>query len=194
MLNAGDACLTMEEYYDAMTELCREYADSGLKIILNVWHFVKVPPEHKIYHAVPVRCAAGDYSPDMVLCGNTRENITVLPDGSVFPCTPSPGLFKAHGMTFGNVFEDGLKKLLQSSPYLSFVCKGVHAIEENDPKCAACRYFRQCQGGCRLFALGLNGDLYSHDPTKCLFFEKHYDEKLADALPGYRPVFRVDRD
>ena len=85
-----------------------------------------------------------------------------------------------------------LKKILQDSEYLSFVCRGVHAISDHDPKCASCPYFRQCLGGCRLFALTLNGDVLTHDPTKCLFFEGKYYEKIGEALPGYRCMNQVD--
>ncbi len=191
-LNAGDACLTMEEYYDSMLELFRQYAAGRPKIALDVWHFAKVIPENKSYYLAPVMCAADDFRPDLVMCGNARENITITPDGDVFPCTPSPGLYKSCGMEFGNVFRTGLKKILQDSDYLAFVCKGVHAISDNDKKCASCRYFRQCLGGCRLFALGMNGDVLSHDPTKCLFFENRYYERIKDALPGYRCMNNVD--
>ena len=192
VMNAGDACLTMKEYYDSMLELFQEYAAGQPGIVLNVWHFAKIFSKNKTYTLAPVMCEAKNFSPDMVMCGNARENITVTPDGDIFPCTPSPGLYKAHGMNFGNVFCTGLKKILQDSEYLAFVCKGVHAISDHDPKCASCRYFRQCFGGCRLFALGLNGDVLSHDPTKCLFFEEKYYEKIKDALPGYRCLNRVD--
>ena len=193
VLNAGDACLTMEEYYDSMVELCREYAASDLKIALNVWHFVKVLSSSHQYFMFPITCGYDEYDPLMPLCGNARENITIVPGGNVYPCTPSPGLYKAAGIEFGNVFDSGLKSILQNSDYLSFVCKGVHAIEENDPKCAACQYFRQCHGGCRLFGLGIGGGLLGHDPTKCLFFEGRYDEKLRDALPGYTTAQKVVR-
>jgi radical SAM protein with 4Fe4S-binding SPASM domain len=180
VLNAGDACLTMREYYDAMLELCREYAASDLRIALNVWHFAVLDRQNNRFYPAPVRCAPEEYRPELPVCPNARENITVTPDGDVFPCTPSPGLFRAKGIHLGNVFRDGLQKLLQDSPYLSFVCRGVHAVAEHDPKCGSCRYFTRCQGGCRLFALGLNNDALAHDPTKCLFFEGRYDEKLNE--------------
>lgn len=186
VMNAGDACLTVEEYYDAMLELFRIYAASDRKINLNVWQFATAVSAQKRYGMAMVLIAPEDFSPDLCLCGNCRETIIVRPDGSVFPCIASPGILQAHGMEFGNVFENGLQPVLQNSGYLSFVCKGVHVIAENDPKCAACPYFKQCLGGCRLGALGLGGDIFGHDPSKCLFFEKRYDKKLAEALPGFR--------
>ena len=188
VLNAGDACLSPKEYFDSMVELCRDYAASDLGIVLNVWHLVKVIPQHHIYALAAERCDAKDYRPDFPLCANARENITVTPDGEVFPCTPSPGLFRAHGMQFGNVFKEGIREILQDSKYLSFVCRGVHAVRENDEKCGACPYFTRCTGGCRLFALGLGGDVFGHDPTSCLFFEGGYAEKIKEALPGYRKI------
>ena len=194
VLNAGDACMTMEEYYDCALELCREYASSEHRMNLNIWHFVKVFSGIKRYAMAPVLCAREDYRPDMVICGNARDNLTITPGGGVYPCTPSPGLYKSFGMEFGNVFETGLKRILQDGPYLSFVCKGVHAIAEHDTKCGSCPYFRQCMGGCRLFALALNGDVMSHDPTKCIFYEKQYYNRLRDALPGYSCVNEVKEE
>ena len=93
---------------------------------------------------------------------------------------------------FGNVFDNGLKPLLQDGPFLAFVRKGVHAVKEHDPKCASCRFFPQCTGGCRLIAYGLSGDLLSHDPMKCAFFEGGYARKLEKAMPGYHCMTPVE--
>ena len=194
MLNAKDACLTMEEYFDAALGLFEEYAKDDYNTVLNVFHFAKAFSSSKIFYLAPVRSAVNSYRPDITLCANTRENITVVPGGDVFPCTPSTGNYRAAGLKFGNVFERGLRPLLQSSPYLAFVCKGVHAIAEHDEKCGACEYFKQCMGGCRLAALAMKGDVMSHDPSKCVFFYKHYDERLAAALTGYRCVNPVERN
>lgn len=197
LLNAGDACLPIKEYYDAALQLCREYASSSRpdrKMLLDIWHFCIVFPSTMQYLLAGIRCKPEDYRPDMVLCPTARDNITITPDGCVYPCTPSPGLYKAHGMDFGNVYQTSLKQLLQESNYLSFVCTGAHAISEHDPKCASCRHFRQCQGGCRLFALGLGGNVYGHDPNMCRFFEGNYYEKIRDALPGYACVNEVAKE
>jgi len=194
VLNAKDACLTPKEYYDFSVNLLRKYAREDHRIILNIFHVAKANPRTKNLCIPMIRGAVKDFSPDICLCGNARENITVTPTGAVFPCTPSPGTYAAAGFDFGNVFRDGLKSLLQSSKYLSFVCKGVHAISEHDPKCAACKYFKQCMGGCRLFAFGLTGDILSHDPIRCLFFDERYDKKITEVMPGYHLVIPVEED
>ncbi len=194
LMNAGDACMSFEEYYDDLTELCRKYAEADRKIILNAFHFAKVIPWAKVYEMAPVKCAASDYKPGMVSCTHARESITVLPDGEVFPCPPSVGEYQAAGLAFGNVLKQGLESMLQDSPYLSFVCRGVHTIRENDSKCASCPYFPQCQGGCRLFAERLSGSTFAHDPSKCAFYENRYDLKIEEALKGYRCLQKVERD
>ena len=90
------------------------------------------------------------------------------------------------------MFDNGLKPLLQDGKFLNFACTGVRAIEEHDPKCGSCRFFKQCTGGCRLIAFGLTGDLLAHDPMKCAFFEGEYYKKLEEALPGYRCMVPVE--
>lgn len=192
VLNAKDACLTFEEYYDAMTDLCRKYASEEHTIDLNIFHFVTIRHRYRCYYLAPVTCSSERYDPGLPLCSDARDNITVTPSGDVYPCTPSPGVYKAGGVCFGNVFDNGLKPLLQDGPFLAFVRKGVHAVKEHDPKCASCRFFPQCTGGCRLIAYGLSGDLLSHDPMKCAFFEGGYARKLEKAMPGYHCMTPVE--
>lgn len=192
LLNAKDACLTFEEYYDAMTDLCRKYASEEHTIDLNIFHFVIIRHRYRCYYLAPVTCSPERYDPGLPLCSDARDNITVTPSGDVYPCTPSPGVYRAGGVCFGNVFDNGLKPLLQDGPFLAFVRKGVHAVKEHDPKCASCRFFPQCTGGCRLIAYGLSGDLLSHDPMKCAFFEGGYARKLEKAMPGYHCMTPVE--
>ena len=192
LLNAKDACLTFEEYYDAMTDLCRKFASEEHTIDLNIFHFVIIRHRYRCYYLAPVTCSPERYDPGLPLCSDARDNITVTPSGDVYPCTPSPGVYKAGGVCFGNVFDNGLKPLLQDGPFLAFVRKGVHAVKEHDPKCASCRFFPQCTGGCRLIAYGLSGDLLSHDPMKCAFFEGGYARKLEKAMPGYHCMTPVE--
>ena len=192
LLNAKDACLTFEEYYDAMTDLCRKFASEEHTIDLNIFHFVIIRHRYRCYYLAPVTCSPERYDPGLPLCSDARDNITVTPSGDVYPCTPSPGVYKAGGVCFGNVFDNGLKPLLQGGPFLAFVRKGVHAVKEHDPKCASCRFFPQCTGGCRLIAYGLSGDLLSHDPMKCAFFEGGYARKLEKAMPGYHCMTPVE--
>lgn len=192
LLNANDSCLTFDEYYDSMTELCRKYAASDHKIDLNIFQFVRLFHKSKSYFIDPVATSLDRYNPDMPMCATVRGNITVTPTGDVYPCTPSTGVFKAAGIEFGNVFTDGLKPLLQDGKYIQYACKGVHAIKEHDPKCGSCKYFKHCIGGCRLIAFGLTGDLYSHDPMKCAFFDGRYDKRLEAAMPGYTCINPVE--
>ena len=191
-MNAKDSCLTFHEYYDLATELCRNYAKEEHKIDLNIFQFVKISSRKKQYSLIPVASSLKNYDPRLPLCIFARENITVTPNGDVYPCTPSPGVYRAGGLQFGNVFEQGLKPRLQDGAFLSMQCKGVHAIEEHDPKCGACKYFKHCTGGCRLSAYALCKDSLAHDPSKCVFFEERYDKKLEGVLPGYECMNPVE--
>ena len=191
-IHAGDATLPFEEHYDALVEASRYYASKERKMRLNMWHFAILDPRSRTWVNMPVACASADYSPTLPSCVNARENITVLPDGSVYPCVPGSGVYEGNGITFENALETGLKPILQDSRLLSVSCAGTRQIAEHDPKCGSCRYFKQCLGGCRIFALGLNHDLMTHDPSKCVYFEKRYDLKLKDALTGWRCMNGID--
>ena len=190
--HAGDTTLPLEEYFEILIGLCARYASKDRRMKLNLWQFAVIFPESRAYSMMPVACSSADYSPSMPPCATARDYITVLPDGSVFPCSPSSGVYMAHHVTFENALKSGLKPILQDSRYLSVSCLCAHRIAEHDPKCGVCRYFRQCLGGCRVLALALNHDILSHDPSKCVFFENRYDLRLKEALSDYRCLNEVD--
>ena len=190
--NAGDTTMPMNEYYDEMVELCRYYASKERSMTLNMWQFARVSSKDKTYSLTAVSCPSSEYSPYRPSCSTARSYITIMPDGSIYPCTPSSGVYLAHNETFENAFETGLKDILQESRYLTANCTGAHRIAEYDSKCGSCKFFRQCLGGCRVSALELNNSLLAHDDFKCSFFENRYDLKLKDALEGYNCLIPVD--
>jgi sulfatase maturation enzyme AslB (radical SAM superfamily) len=58
--------------------------------------------------------------------------------------------------------------------------------QQANPKCAGCRYFIYCQGGCPAVGLLLNGSPLGTDDFKCLFFQKGYYRKVSEALSGWK--------
>ena len=190
--NAGDATMPMEEYYDEMVELCRYYATKERSITLNMWQFARLVSMNKTYSLTAVSCPTSEYSPHRPICSTARSYITVMPDGRIYPCTPSSGVYLSKNETFENVFETGLQPILQESKYLAFNCAGAQRVAEYDKKCASCKFFRQCLGGCRVSAWELNNHRFAHDNFKCAFFENRYDLKLKKALPGYTCLIPVE--
>lgn len=78
-----------------------------------------------------------------------------------------------------------MQKLLKDSEYLKTVCTTVKDLKEHNGKCASCKWFKYCCGGCRAIGLALTNDVYGSDKSKCLFFNNGYIEKLSKALPEY---------
>ena len=65
----------------------------------------------------------------------------------------------------------------------------------NNDKCANCKYFKACTGGCP--ALGLlysnkDFDYFHEDITKCYFFENGYYEKVKEELSSYKLLNPLD--
>ena len=184
--NAGDVCLTLEEYFDGMVELFREYAQTDCKMELDVWVFAHLSTRDKTFIAGAVEHAPGEYRDTLPVCALNRSIVAVGANGNLYPCHQQSGHYERLGWFLGNVKTDSLQKLLQDGNYIKNVCMTVKELKEHNEKCASCRWFKLCGGGCRAFGLALTGDLFGCDPTKCLFFEENYLQKLMDALPGYK--------
>ena len=114
--------------------------------------------------------------------------VAVGANGNLYPCHQMSGYYEQHHWSLGNVKTDGLQKLLQEGKYLKNVCTTVKALKEHNEKCAVCQWFRYCCGGCRAVGLALTEDVFGSDPSKCLFFEGGYMEKLQEALAGYHNI------
>ena len=189
LANAGDACLDMEEYYGAMLGFAKKYADSGMHIMIDIWQFLYLNPDDRSFWIAPVSCAEGAYRDGIPGCRGNRSMVGVTSSGDVVPCLQVSGTMLNRGIHFGNLHTDRLKDLLSAGPYLQNVCSTVGDVRKNNPKCAACKWFEACTGGCRAMGLLYSGEQknwYGEDFTKCRFFENGWYEKVADAFPGWQ--------
>ena len=108
--------------------------------------------------------------------GGQRECVSLPPD---------VGYYEQHGDILGNAKRDALAKLLSGGPYLDEVCTTLGTLRERNETCGKCPHFEYCNGGCRAVALALTGDKLGVNPSKCLFWSKDYDRRIAERLPGY---------
>ncbi len=184
--NAGNACLDIDEYFDRMIELFREYIKTDCKMKINVWQFVSLMPKRKTYCPTVIECGKNEYRDSIPGCRGTRGMPAVGANGNLYPCFQISGYFEQHGWFLGNVKNDGLQKHLQSGDYLDHVCVTVKDIKEHSKKCADCKWFVYCCGGCRAAGILLSNDKLGPDLSRCLFFEGGYLEKLKETLPGFR--------
>ncbi len=184
--NAGDSCLAIEEYFDAMLNFLHDYADCGCEMEIDVWQFAHFYPKIKAYRPRAVECCDGEYRDTLPVCRGNRGLIAVAANGNLYPCHQMSGYYEQRGWFLGNVKKDGLQGCLQSGDYLKEVCTTVKDLADYNAKCASCRWFKYCCGGCRAIGLALTGDKLGSDISKCLFFKGGYLDKLRSALCGYK--------
>ena len=183
--NAGDACLTFEEYFDKTISLWQQYASEAHDMALTVWQFGTLYPKTKFYTLAAVNSCKGKYRASAPVCKGNRGMVAVAANGNLYPCHQMSGYYEQHGFFLGNVKKTPLKDFLSGGKYLEEVCTTLGTLKENNRKCGSCGYFELCNGGCRAIALALTGDRLGIDPSKCFFWENDYAGKIATALPDY---------
>lgn len=189
--NAGDSCLALDEYFNSMLNFCSEYIKSNCTMDIDIWQFLHIFQKAKRYHPRAIEYSAGEYRDSLPVCKGNRGMVAIAANGNLFPCHQMSGYYEKQGDILGNVKTDGLQKLLCESKYLSEVCTTVKTLKEQNPECASCEWFPYCCGGCRAIALALTGNKLGVDPSKCLFFQKGYPEKVKQIFRGYQCVPKI---
>ena len=192
--NSPQSSLTIEEYYERMSEFAKEYIDSGMGMIVDIWQLVRLYPRSQSYDLVPIACNKDEFNIRIPMCKGNRGMIAVSSSGEVVPCLQMSGYFLEKGISLGNVFKTPLKELTLDSPYLNLAMAPLFKqIIEND-KCGNCKYYKACTGGCP--ALGLlyspTSDFYHEDITKCIFFENGWYDKMKEKLKKWRLINPLD--
>ena len=186
--NAGDACLDVDEYYEKMFDFAEKYTQKPHKMDVDIWQFLTIFPSTAAFRVRPVECGEGEYRDSLPVCRGNRGKIAAAANGNVYPCLQLSGFYDAHGKILGNIKTEGLQPLLQSGKYLDEVCATVKTLAVNNTKCAGCKYFRYCVGGCRALAVGLTGDKFGSDPAKCVFFKNGWDGRITEMLDGWENI------
>ncbi len=192
--NSPDSSLTIEEYYQRMLEFAKEYINSDMDMVIDIWQFLRLYPYGHSYELVPVACNKNDFNIRIPMCKGNRGMIAVSSKGEVVPCLQMSGYFLEKGISLGNLFKTPLKDLVTDSPYLNLAMAPLFKqIIEND-KCGNCKYYKACTGGCP--ALGLlyspTSDFYHEDITKCIFYENGWYEKVIDVLKDWKLINPLD--
>lgn len=193
--NSPQSSLGIEEYYERMLEFSKEYIHSNMKMVIDIWQFARLYPSNRMYSLVPIMCSKDEFNLRIPICKGNRGMIAISSHGEVVPCLQMSGFLLEKGTSLGNVHKTTLKELVTDSPYLNIVMATVFKqIVEND-KCGNCKYYKACTGGCP--ALGLlyspnSDDFYYQDPTKCIFFENGWYDKVVEALKDWKIEKHLD--
>lgn len=194
VLNAGDACLGMEEYYETMLAFAKGYQQSGMEMEIDIWQFLRLHPQSGSFRVVPVSCADGEYRDTFPGCRGNRGMVAVTSSGEIVPCLQESGLLQQLGISLGNLHTDRLKDLLSSGQYLENVCATIGDVRKSNLKCGGCKWFEYCTGGCRAMGLlysGAKKDFCGEDLTKCKFFENGWYERVRDTLADWKNLSPV---
>ena len=186
--NSPDSSLGFEEYYQRMTEFAKAYMQSDMKMVIDIWQLMRLYPSMKSYELVPIACSKDEFNIRIPMCKGNRGMIAVSSGGELVPCLQMSGWFLERKISLGNVLKTPLKELVKESDYLNLAMAPLlKQILEND-KCANCKYYKVCTGGCP--ALGLlysrNGDYYHEDILKCIFFENGWYDTITNELKQWR--------
>ena len=182
--NSPQSSLTIEEYYESMLKFAKEYIHSNMNMTIDVWQFVRLSPSHHSYSLVPIACSKDEFNIRIPMCKGNRGMIAVSSSGEVVPCLQMSGYFVEHNISLGNLLKTPLKELVRESDYLNLATATLFKqIVEND-KCANCKYYKACTGGCPALGLLYSKDInfYHEDITKCIFFENGWYDKVNNEL------------
>ncbi len=189
--NAGDACLTYKEYFDAILAFLKELVQTDCRMEIDIWQFVHVSPMYKVYRPEAVVYGMGEYRDTFPVCKGNRGMVAVSANGNLYPCHQISGCYDVRGWCLGNVKRDGLQKYLQEGDYLQNVCATVKDLAQHNEKCASCKWFKYCCGGCRVIGLIESDDIFGSDVSKCLYYEGGYMQKLEETLSTYTNLLPI---
>lgn len=106
-----------------------------------------------------------------VRCPAGTTKITVMPDGSVYPCY----LFSRHEeFKLGNILTDDFKNIWDN-PILNY----FRRFDKNTCTNTRCELFSDCHGGCPAVSLLIYGDLNAPDP-RCVTHKLKKTEQIEN--------------
>ncbi|MBQ3395569.1 MAG: radical SAM protein [Synergistaceae bacterium] len=195
--NVPDGSLNLEEFYGHMLEFAREYMQSGMKMKVNVWHYLYLSPQEGSFYISPVKYPDGEYYDSYPCCAYSNYIAFVSSSGEVMPCPYMAGSLEKLGMSFGDTHKTPLKELLKAGPCVDLAKMTVGHLKSHSNKCGNCQYFKFCGGGCRAFgaltSLLTSGkvDFTHEDMTKCYFFENGWYRKVTQALSEWNNLSKI---
>ena len=178
--NAGDQCLSSEEYYDCGYEIMSGYISKKHHMSINYWQLLQYNPINNT-HRLTIDNDEKDFKESIPICKGARSMIGIGANGNLYPCLQLSGTLDNDNVCLGNIFRQSLQEILTDSDYLNMVmCTVKDRIKENE-KCRNCEYLKRCLGGCPVLGyLDTKGNILGIDNSKCVYFEKGYDKRFKE--------------
>ncbi|MGN0261349.1 MAG: ATP-binding cassette domain-containing protein [Eggerthellaceae bacterium] len=198
-LNARGQTMDWPEYLQFCADTFASYAEGDYQMKLSAWRVASLDPSRRRYRLDPVRYDSERFKESRPCCPTIKGMPAIGADGNVYPCMQCSGWFDGHGIRLGNVFEQGLGRVLRDGDHARMVCHTVGDRLEHQKRicrkagdgpwpcsCADCRWLTWCAGGCPALAmLASGGDFLAPDVFTCEFFNGGWPERIARALPGW---------
>ena len=179
---AGNDCLSWEEYYDAALEITKYYVSKPRNFSIDFWEYLFVDERKKSFRAEKIQFRDAEAHPWIFSC---QGRIDLCANGELYPCMQMSGGLKEAGVCLADTKKEALEKLLTDSLYLKFVSNTVGDKKKGNERCANCPFFKYCGGGCPALSLILHGSYNAPDDSSCIFFRDDYYKKIREILPGY---------
>ncbi len=167
--------LFADHYIEALDYSFELYRQTGRKLIVvnfaNIMISILAPLARKLM------C---DISP----CGGGRSFFAVAADGSLFPCSEFIGLPEFNG---GNIFEDSIADILETSAFRSVTGRLVEKIEP----CKRCAIRHFCGSPCPAEAYSTTGDINTRGAF-CSFYEEQVRYAFRQIAEGREEAYLWD--
>ena len=181
-----DVTLSFREYYEQMLTISKEWLKRPHKMVVTIWHMDTLPLITEKNNSPVVSGEISDWDrlksfhPKSYVCPDCRFLAAVTAEGDMVPCMQLSGYFSHRRIRLGNVMGGGLQNLLREGRYLDTVCYTLGDLLENSKSCAQCRYFWDCLGGCRVFAIKYINNYLGPDPARCIYYKEGYADRMKE--------------
>lgn len=187
--NAPNSSLSISDYYQNMLDFASKYMSSNCKMDIDIWQFIKLYPQRKEHYLTPIISNKNDFNLRIPMCKGNRCMIAITSDKEVVPCLQMSGYLMEKGISLVSLKNRSLKDIITNSDYLDLAIAPLLKMILNNNKCATCKYFKACTGGCPALGLLSSGNIdYYSDLTKCSFFFDGWYNKVLEKMNGYKLI------
>ena len=183
-LNAEGDDLTFNQYAGICLDIVEQYSKEVHQMRVEIWSITGWDPLSTEngweFPGARIRHSYEDPE-DLPMCAAHKSIAYVGSNGEIYPCLQMQGILDSRGISFGNVFKDGLHNLLQEDS-IYFKAKN-HTVAEKlkyNQKCGKCDYRELCRTGCPLLSMLYHNDMMALDDSTCEFYESGFYEKVLN--------------